>query len=187
MFPNMPKLIVVGGVPAAGKSTLAKYLASRTGIDRISMDDLKESLFNVAGARDREWSKSIGRLAWPVFQGMVEMHLSRGDNVIAEAIFLWPGDTEWIHQTATQYNARIYQIWMTADPVVVRERFIDRANSDERHPGHCDALEHVIAEFDERLFHRAFDPLSLNGKTITVDTTDFDRVNFETICSFLDV
>ncbi len=180
----MPKFIVIGGSLATGKSTIAKYLEQETGIKRISMDDLKERLFDIGGYRDRAWSKRIGHMAWVVFKQLVELHLEHGDDVIAEATFLWADDADWIHEITARYKAEIYQIWMTADPLVARERFIKRANH-ERHPGHCDTLEQVIEEFDERFFRQRFNPLALSGKTLIVDTTDFSRVDQCAILQFI--
>lgn len=180
----MPKLIVVGGAPATGKSTAARYLERSTGIKRISMDDLKESFFDVGGYKDRAWSKQIGQLCWPVFKRIVELYLERGDDVIAEATFLWPDDRDWIEAMAERYHAEIYQIWMTADPLVARERFHYRGTH-ERHPGHCDTQEDVIAEFDQRLFNRTFIPHPIQGRTCVVDTTDIDQVRYADIVSFL--
>lgn len=182
----MAKLIIIGGTLATGKSTIAKYLEKETSIKRISMDELKERLFDIGGYRDRAWSKRIGHIAWGAFQQLVELHLEHGDDVIAEATFLWPDDPEWLQDIADRYHADIYQIWMTADPAVARERFVHRSNR-ERHPGHCDHLDHVIEEFDERFFQKRFNPLPLNGKTLVVDTTDFNVVNQEEILKFLEL
>ena len=181
----MPKFIVIGGSLATGKSTIAKQLEQETGIKRVSMDDLKERLFDIGGYRDRAWSKRIGHIAWLAFKQLVELHLEQSDDVIAEATFLWPDDADWINETAKRFQADIFQIWMTTDPLVARERFMHRANN-ERHPGHNDHVDHVIEEFDERFFKRRFDPLPLHGKTLVVDTTDFQQVNFESIRLFLD-
>ena len=180
----MPKLIIIGGSLATGKSTIAKYIEAETGIKRVSMDDLKESLFDVGGYRDREWSKRIGQMAWPVFKQLIELHLERSDDVIAEATFLWPDDKDWIHAIAERYDTDVFQIWMTADPIVARERFIHRS-ANERHPGHCDSLEDVLEEFDQRVFNRTFVPHPIRGKTLVVDTTDFDAVDRGDIVSFI--
>jgi predicted kinase len=181
----MSKLIVIGGSLATGKSTIAKFLENQTNIKRIAMDDIKERLFDIGGYRDREWSKQIGHVAWPIFQQLVELHLEHNEDVIAEATFLHPNDADWILEIAKRHNADIFQIWMTADPAIARERFIHRANN-ERHPGHCDALEHVIEEFDKRFFCKTFDPLSLKGKILVVDTTCFEKVDKESIIDFLE-
>jgi predicted kinase len=181
-----PKLIIIGGTLATGKSTLAKRLEQETGIKRVSMDDLKESLFDVGGYRDRAWSSRIGEIAWPAFKHMVELHLEQGDDVIAEATFLWPDDREWIECLADRHKADVYQIWMTADPRIARERFVHRAQN-ERHPGHCDDLKDVIEEFDQRLFNRTFIPHPIVGKTLVIDTTDFDQANIMRVHEFLQI
>ncbi len=182
----MPKLIIIGGSLATGKTSLARFLEEQTGIKRLSMDDLKETFFDLGGYRDRSWSKRIGGLAWPTFKELVDMHLERGDDVIAEATFLWPDDHEWIQALKDRHDADVRQIWMTADPKVTRDRFIARANSQERHPGHCDALEHVLEEFEKRFFHRRFDPMKIVGKTKVVDTTRFGDVDHDDVLRFID-
>jgi predicted kinase len=182
----MAKLIIIGGSLATGKTTLARLLEDHTGIKRISMDELKERLFDLGGYRDRKWSKQIGQLAWPVFREMVEMHLARGEDVIAEATFLWPDDYKWIESICERYGAVLFQIWLTADPRVARQRFIDRSTSSERHPGHCDSLESVIDEFDERFFSKTFIPLPIDAPTHIIDTTDFAQADFNSVFKLLD-
>ncbi|MBI4714033.1 ATP-binding protein [Candidatus Uhrbacteria bacterium] len=181
----MSRLIIIGGSLATGKTTIAKFLEGKIGIKRIAMDDLKERFFDIGGYRDREWSKRIGHVAWPVFQQLIELHLEHGVDVIAEATFLHPNDADWILEIAKCHSAEIFQIWMTADPSVARERFIHRAVS-ERHPGHCDSLECVIEEFDKRFFCKSFNPLVLNCKTIVVDTTCFENIDRESVLKFLE-
>ncbi len=119
-----------------------------------------------------------------MFQRLVGMYLERGESVIAVATFLWPDDADWVEELAGRHQAELVQIWMTADPRAARERFIARAGTD-RHPGHCDSLETVLAEFDERFFSRSFVPLPLSGRTLVVDTTDFSAVRFPDIIRFV--
>ncbi|MFC1788111.1 AAA family ATPase [Patescibacteria group bacterium] len=180
----MPKLVIVGGSLATGKSTISNEIAKQTGWQRVSMDEIKETLFDVGGYRDREWSQGIGRLAFPVFQELIGMHLSRGEHVIADATFLWPSDVEWLHDHADKHEAELVQIWMSADPRVARERFVARANK-ERHPGHNDALEHVLDEFDQRFFSKSFVPLPIRGETMIVDTTYSTNIDLNKIINFL--
>lgn len=182
---GMPKLIVIGGSLATGKTTVSKALSAESGIVRVSMDDMKEAFFDLFGSRDRAWSKEMGRIAFPVFQQIIEAHLARGESVIAEATFLWPDDADWVHALADRYGAELILIWMTADPRVARERFIRRATSGERHPGHNDALEAVMAEFDERFFTKTFVPIPLRARTLVIDTTEVDTVNHERIHRFV--
>ena len=180
----MQKLVVVGGSPATGKSTMAKYIEEKTQIKRVSMDEIKEALFDVGGYRDREWSKDIGRVAWPVFKRVVEMHLEREDSLIIEATFLWADDKDWLHALKNRHNVDLVQVWMTADPRMTRDRFYARANQ-ERHPGHCDALESVIGEFQERFFNLSFIPHPIDGRTIVIETTDFESVDHGEVIRFV--
>ena len=165
------KLIVIGGSPATGKTTLGHALYRAIDVPRVAMDDVKEVLFDVGGYRDRAWSKEIGRIAFPAFQKLVELHLRRGESVIAEATFLWNDDGPWLESIAKEFHADLIRVWLTCDPLIARERFVHRANT-MRHPGHCDSLEDVLAEFEERFFIAVNKPLPLNAPTLVMDTTN---------------
>ncbi len=180
------KLIIVGGSLATGKSTISKYISEKTGIARVSLDEIKEVLFDVGGYRDRAWSKEIGRAAFTVFCQLIEMYLQRGESVIADATFLWESDRIWLEEFVLKYNAELIQIWLTADPMISRARFIDRANT-TRHPGHCDSLETVMDEFDTRFFSKLHSPLVVEARTHIIDTTDFLNVDFQAILNFLNL
>ncbi len=179
-----PKLILVGGSPATGKTTVSRKLGEATGIARVSLDEIKEALFDRVGYRNRAWSKQVGQIAFPAFQRLVEIHLERGDSVIADATFLWLDDARWIRELAARTGVELVLVWLTADPRVLRERFLTRANT-SRHPGHCDSLDEVLAEFDERFFTKTFLPLPLGCPTCVVDTTDLGAVQHEEILSFV--
>jgi predicted kinase len=178
------KLIVIGGSLATGKSTVSSAISERTGIVRISLDEIKEALFDLVGYRDRDWSKEMGRVAFSAFRDCIELHLKRGDSVIADATFLWLDDADWLHRFAETYGAELVLIWLTADPRVARERLIVRSRT-TRHPGHNDALDEVIAEFDERFFNKTFLPLPLRARTLVVDTTSFEAVDHGHIHGFV--
>lgn len=178
------KLIVVGGSLATGKSTISTFIAEKTGFARVSLDEIKESLFDLVGYRDRAWSKEIGRVAFPAFRDCIELHLQRGDSVVADATFLWVADAEWLHEFSEKYGAEIVQVWLTADPRVARERFVVRSRT-TRHPGHNDSLESVTDEFDARFFNKTFIPLPLRARTMVVDTTDLDAINRDDIVAFV--
>lgn len=179
-----PKLIIVGGSLATGKSTISKHIADATGYQRIALDEIKEAMFDLGGYRDREWSKEIGRLSFPIFQDLIGMHLDRGESVIADATFLWLDDADWIQELAQTHGAELKQIWLTADPHVLRERFIKRSQT-ARHPGHNDDLDSVMEEFDERFFNKTFIPLPLDGKTKIVDTTDLSCIDHDGILNWI--
>jgi len=179
------KLVIIGGVLASGKTTVAKKLVELTGFRYVAVDRIKEALFDVGGWRDRAWSKKIGEISFPVFQSLIEMHLNRGDSVIAESTFLYSEDKEWIEKYTKRYNLDLIQLWMTIDPNIVRKRFCKRANSD-RHCGHCDDICDVQEEFEERFFNRSWPiPLCSTDRTMIIDTTDWNKVDHDRICKFV--
>ena len=171
------KLIIIGGAPATGKTTLAQLIVEKTGFQTISKDQLKERLFDVVEYRDRQWSREIGALAFPLFMGIVEMYLKRGESVVVDNPFIHAADLEWFDRFETQYGVEFIQIHLMADPVILRKRFIERAQT-VRHPGQMDALESVLEEFDQTWFNKTFIPLPLSGKLKIVDTTNFETVNY---------
>jgi predicted kinase len=57
-------LIVVSGLPASGKTTLAHLLAAELRLPLVGRDDIKERLFESLGWSDREWSKRLGIASW---------------------------------------------------------------------------------------------------------------------------
>lgn len=181
---SRPHLVLVGGSIANGKSTLCQFLRGKLGLPYVAVDTLKESVFDLVGCRDRQWSSEVGKAMFPVFQQLVEMHLSRGESVLAEAVFYWPQDADWIASIAAKYNAQPILIWLTADPAVARARFIDRGVNGY-HPGHCHTTADVLSEFDEKYFSRRLDPVNVEGPTLVVDTTDFTKVNYDEIAAFI--
>jgi hypothetical protein len=56
------------------------------------------------------------------------------------------------------------------------ERFKQRAESGERHPGHVDRLNYD--EFEAALRQDDWDALEIDGRVVTVDTTDFEAVDW---------
>lgn len=180
------KLIIIGGAPATGKSTTVARLKEACDFEVVSWDKMKESLWDTCGYADKDFSRGLSECVFPVFQKMVEMHLDQGHDVIVDSTFVWPEDEKWINEYAKKYKAEIIQLWHTSDPRVARQRFIDRAKSGERHPGHNDTVEAVLEEFEKRYWNRSFTiPLPLSGKTMIVESTDLESVDYPAIIKFV--
>jgi predicted kinase len=172
-------LVIVSGLPASGKTTLARWLAAELQLPLISRDDIKERLFESLGWSDREWSKRLGNASWDLLYWFVEAQLTAGQECIIESNFNPAWDSERISALADQNRSRLVQIHCHADSDVLVERYLGRVASGERHPGHVDHV--TIDEQRDRLLAAKPEPLTIDGKTILVDTTDPSRIDYDWI------
>jgi aminoglycoside phosphotransferase family enzyme/predicted kinase len=87
---RQPCLILIGGLPGTGKSTLAGILARRAGFVWIRSDVVRKSMVGIdllrrgdAGLYTEQWSNATydGCLA------QAKLHLTQGDRVLVDAVF----------------------------------------------------------------------------------------------------
>ncbi len=61
------------------------------------------------------------------------------------------------------------------------QRFQKRSESGERHPGHVDNLNYE--EFQTTLLKGGYDILDIEGTVLEIDTTDFEKINYQSLSS----
>ncbi|MET9239488.1 AAA family ATPase [Nonomuraea sp. NPDC003709] len=74
-------LIVIGGLPATGKTTLARLLAARIGAVHVRIDTIEQAIVRSGLARH-----PIGPAGYVVGYALAEEHLRQGLTVIAESV-----------------------------------------------------------------------------------------------------
>ena len=134
----MSWLIIVTGMPAAGKSTLANWLAEQLGIPYISKDAIKEILFDALGWSDRQWSQRLGAASIELMYYFARTALMSGGSIILENTFRPDLASTRLSDLARQANASTIQIICRASTEAVYRRFRQRAEAGLRHPGHLD-------------------------------------------------
>lgn len=82
---DVPAVIVVGGAPASGKTTLAKCLAREFNVPLIAKDTIKEALMDADPPRDREASSRLGAIAFAVLFRVAGAVTDQGVSVLVEA------------------------------------------------------------------------------------------------------
>jgi predicted kinase len=174
----MAWLIVVTGLPAAGKSTLATWLGKQLGFPFISKDAIKEILFDELGWSDREWSQKLGKVSIELMYFFAQTALMASRSIILENTFRPDLASAKLSALALQANAGTIQIVCRASTEMVYQRFRQRAEAGLRHPGHLDLQ--IIGEARVSLEDRPL-RLDIAGEVIEVDTTDFSAVRYESI------
>ena len=168
--------MIVTGPPASGKSTLAARLARDLSLPAITKDGIKEVLLDAIGAVDVESSRRVGRAAWTVFWQLVEVEAAAGRSVIVEGNIARESGELQLTWLAERYDIRPLQVHCFAPIEVLYRRYEQRIG--ERHPGHGDAdrLPALRPSLDPSLYR-----LLIHGALISVDTSSFDDVDYESI------
>ena len=158
-----PLLVIVTGPPAAGKTTVARGIATRLRLPLIAKDTIKEALFDGLGAGDLAWSQRLGEATYLAMLALAEESVTVGASLIVEANFVRGGD---FAKRLAALPARFFQVHCSTPLEVLVERYGSR----DRHPGHVDSQR--IGALREAVETGRHDPLDLPGETIRIDTTE---------------
>jgi predicted kinase len=172
-----PFVIIVSGPPGTGKTTLAEKISAEFRSPLFNKDGIKELLFDTLGWSDRKWSKRLGHATYVILFHIMERELAAGASFVVESNFHVAFDTERFRTLQAQYPFTPFQVNCTADGDVLYERFRERAESGERHPGHGDAMN--LDEFEDILRRGRHDPLDIDGAVYEVDMTDYDAIDYD--------
>lgn len=176
-----PKLIIVTGLPATGKTWLAKELSNSFHIPLFSKDPLKISLLELLGTVDRAWDRKIGIAA--VHQQILFARelLLKNIPVILESNFKQEFDASLLMILVNELKVDCLQIVCGAQGEVLLQRYTERLKMDASRRVLGEMEFNNVAEWTPQLLKGFDDPLNIPGKVITVDTTDFSKVNLNEI------
>jgi hypothetical protein len=170
-------VVLVNGLPAAGKSTLAVSLARALGLPLLSKDVIKETCAEVLGAdpppgwgSQREWSQALGAAAgesmWALlahaYAGAVLESSWRADVRPAVAAGLARAGVAGL--AGGTGVSGVAEVWCDAPLPLLRERYARRRSS--RHPVHGPPL--TSDEWREVVRHAR--PLAF-GPVLRLDTS----------------
>ena len=178
-----PTIIIVTGRPAAGKSTLAKWLSRELKLPWVSKDRIREQLFDRLGWKDRKWAQELGKASVDMMFYFAKSELEVGHSLIMDNSFAPPASNSRFLALKEQYQVGSIQIVCNSDRETLFQRFKERADSGMRYPGHGD--QNVLQELYTNLADSASSILDIGGSVIEVDTTDFLRVDYPGILNQL--
>ena len=159
----MKGVALVNGVPASGKSSTARALSQATGWPLLTLDTVKEALFEELGTGDRDYNRKLGRAAYRAMFAIVG-EAPAGSRFVMDAWFGFQPRALLDELAARAGVSALAQVWCTAPPEEIGARYARRVG--ERSAGHLglDYVPELIA-----LARRA-EPLA-DIPAFTLDTT----------------
>lgn len=146
MSARTPTVVLVGGAPGAGKTTLGKALAARLGATSLSVDDLVRAaqavttpashadlhvmramhyleLFTATSPEDLlRLAEREHRAAWPLAEAVVRKHAFLGEPIVIDGWHLRP------ELVADTLGEAVRGVWIVCEPEVLEAR--ERANTE---------------------------------------------------------
>ncbi|HET7901645.1 MAG TPA: AAA family ATPase [Candidatus Nanopelagicales bacterium] len=153
------QFVVVTGLPASGKTTVARGLSDSLGLPLLDKDDILETLFEAFEVRTAEDRARLSRASDAVLetlarasQGAVLCSFWRAPRRAGQS----GTPVDWIAELTADV---VVEVACVCDPTVAARRFASR----ERHPSHLDG-RHTEDEL-----RAAFSELALDGPIIDLD------------------
>ena len=158
---------------------MAKWLSQELKLPLVSKDAIREELFNRLGWKDRKWAQELGKASVDMMFYFARAELEVGHSIIMDNSFYPPVSNPRFQALKEQYKAESIQVVCDSDRETLFQRFKSRADSGKRHPGHGD--QDVLAELYANLADTSSTTLDIGGAVIELDTTDFEKVNYQKI------
>ena len=184
--------ILVSGMPASGKSTIAERISAILGLPLLSKDAIKEILFDDLGFTSREEKVRLGVAAMHMMYYAAQQLMKAGKPFILENNFE-DASMEGISDLLERYAYAGVTVRLTGDPAVIYRRFAARDLSEARHRGHVvndrypepegaileNPSRKTFEQFLKDIEDRGYARFRANGPLIEVDATDLQRVDCE--------
>ena len=184
--------ILVSGMPASGKSTVAGKISAGLNLPMLSKDSIKEILFDDLGFSSREEKVRLGVAAMHMMYYAAEQLMRAGKPFLLENNFE-DASVAGISALLERYRYVGVTLRLTGDPEAVYRRFAARDLSGDRHRGHIvndrypepegapreNPTRKTCEQFLSDIENRGYARFCANGPLIEVDATDLQHVDCE--------
>ena len=132
----MKAAILVNGVPASGKSSVARKISAARGWPLLTLDTIKEAFFDHLGTGDRAYNRTFGQASYQAMFDLVR-DFPAGTTVVMDAWFGFQPIEVLNGHIARAGIDRVVEVWCHAPPAVIGERYVARLA--KRSAGHLGA------------------------------------------------
>lgn len=129
-----PLMMVTMGLPASGKTTLARALAGRLGLVHISSDVARKTMAGIAPTRRGSdafgsglYDPAMTRRTYAALRRDAARWLRRGRGVVVDATFGNPGERAQMQQLAHRLGTDLHVVLCDSDDATLIERLERRA------------------------------------------------------------
>lgn len=186
--------ILISGMPASGKSTIANKLSASLKIPVLSKDSIKEILFDDLGFTSRAEKVQLGVAAMHILYYAAAQMMKTGKPFILENNFE-DSSVKGIMELLEGYQYVGITVRLTGDPAMIYQRFAKRDLSDERHRGHVvndrypepagavreNPTRKTYEQYLQDIENRGFNRFAANGPLLELDVTDFQKLDYQKI------
>jgi predicted kinase len=186
------KVILITGMPGAGKTTLVKELQKQyPNTVAVSVDLIQESLYDTLGFTSPDERRKLKAAAFKIALDEATDYLEQGLVPLLEYPFC---DRHKEMLTSALKNKNILNLRLDLPLEEAYRRFHERDLSGKRHPGHYfqsyppkdgDKPAYQIFEDYKSAMHRTHTPEFEMGRTLKIDATHFP-LPMDKICAFIE-
>ena len=194
----MRHVLLIAGMPGAGKTTQAEFFAKRYDALIFSKDSFKEILFDEIGFKTADEKEQLDIASIKLMLKAAEISLAGNRNVIIESNFM-TRDKKYLKEFEDKTGETITTLRMDCDMDVLYDRALARDSSSSRHPAHSVADRYPAPEGEELVYSPLWtkEEYKYNvkksgvqdfsyGTTFTIDTTDFSKILLDEVAVELD-
>ncbi len=134
-----PLVLVVMGLPASGKSTIARALAGRLHLVHLSSDIQRKRLAGLPPTAHEDarfgqgvYSRAMSRRTYAALKRHAARWLRKGFSVVIDATCGQPADRALFRQLARRAGARFQIVVCEADEAILRARLVARSEDPHR-------------------------------------------------------
>jgi len=118
-------LVVFGGLPGTGKTTIARQLAARRSATYLRIDDVEQAI-RTAGVLTGD----IGPAGYFVANALAASNLTNGVTVVADCVNPVEESRQGWRETAARTQTRIIEIEVVCSDPIEHRRRVERRNPD---------------------------------------------------------